>query len=362
MLGSWTHDRVGYARAMPSPLPRDPVAVVRANLAEWEVPFVELDIFATADPAEIVEHVDGFVSRHLGSGVAGYLQCSSSVGSTHAVELADGRRIVVKARPPATTNPDLPLDQGSLRQICAVQRFLADRGYPCPAPLLGPEPLGHGLATIEAWLGDGETIDAHYPRGRALVAAELHRHIALLRELTPAVSLGHFCVPAARLFPTPHSKLFHPSEPDTVWVRALARRAREIAGAAVSPGLLGHCDWRVEHLRFTDARLVASYDWDSLSTRPETCIVGVNAHGHTADWSQEQVRRVPTADGVLGFIADYERARGRPFTAAEHHAARAWAVYWIAYGAWISIAPGDTSWPEDSWPALLQRCGEDLLR
>ena len=129
-----------------------------------------------------------------------------------------------------------------------------------------------------------------------------------------------------------------------------------------SPPVLGHCDWRVEHLRFSGERLVASYDWDSLATRAETCVVGVNAHGHTADWSQAQTRRVPTPEGIPGFIADYERARGRRFTGAEHHAARAWAVYWIAYGAWISITPGSTDWPDDSWPALLQQCGELLLR
>ncbi|MCY0990612.1 hypothetical protein OV203_25945 [Nannocystis sp. ILAH1] len=144
-------------------------------------------------------------------------------------------------------------------------------------------------------------------------------------------------------------------------MRGLARRAREVAGVAASPLVLGHCDWRVEHLRFAGDRLVACYDWDSLATRPEVSIVGVNAHGHTADWSQEQVRRVPTPEAILQFIADYEAARGEPFTRAQHRAARAWAVYSIAYGAWISIAPGDTDWPEDSWPALLRRCGEDLL-
>lgn len=343
-------------------LPRDPVAVVRANLDEWDVPFVELDIFATADPTQIVAHVDRFVRQHLGSGVAGYLLCTSSVGSTHALELADGRRVVLKARPPATTNPDLPLGRSALQQVVDVQRFLADRGYPCPAPLLGPKPLVHGLATVEAYLGDGDMLDAHDPHVRRLVAAELHRHIDLLRALPGPPPLAHFSVPRGRLFPTPHSKLFTPSAPDTVWVRDLARRARAVAEAVRSPPVLGHCDWRVEHLRFTGERLVASYDWDSLTTRPETCIVGVDAHGHTADWSQERVRRVPTPDGILGFIADYEHARGRPFTRAEHHAARAWAVYWIAYGAWISITPGSTQWPDDSWPALLQQCGEALLR
>lgn len=341
---------------------RDPVAVVGASLAGWDTPFVELDVFATADPARIVAHVDEFVRRHLGSGVAGYLLCTASVGSTHAVELTDGRRVVVKARPPARTNPDLPLDRPALERVVAAQRHLVERGYPCPAPLLGPRPLVRGLATVEAWLDDGAQPDAHDPHVRRLVAAELRRHIELLRDLPGPAPRARPGAPRGRLFPRPHSKLFTPSEPDTAWVRDLARRARAVAEAIPSPPVLAHCDWRVEHLRLAGERLVASYDWDSLAVRPETCVVGVDAHGHTADWSQETVRRVPTPDGVLGFLADYERARGRRFSPAEHHAARAWAVYWIAYGAWISITPGSTTWPDDSWPALLRACGEDLLR
>ncbi|MDC0672543.1 phosphotransferase [Nannocystis radixulma] len=341
---------------------RDPVAVVRENLAEWEVPHVELDVFGTADAAAIVEQVDEFVRRHLGPGVAAYLFCSSSVGSTHGLILADGRRVVLKARPPPDTNPDLPLDRESLRQVVRVQRFLTAHDYPCPEPLLEPEPLGRGLATVETYLDAGRLVDGHDPRGRRLIAASLAEHIALLRRMPDPPRLDHFAVPDARLFPMPHGKIFKPSEPDTGWVRALARRARDVTREVDSALVLGHCDWRVEHLRFADERLVVSHDWDSLSMRSEVGIVGVNAHGHTADWSQEQIRRVPTAGGILGFIADYEAARGEPFTREQHRAARAWAVYSIAYGAWISIAPGDTDWPEDSWPALLRGCGEDLLR
>lgn len=346
---------------MSAPAARDPVEVVRASLAGWEVPFVELAVFGTADAGAIVEQVDGFARRHLGAGVAGYLFCGASVGSTHGLVLADGRRVVLKARPPPDTNRDLPLGRAALAAIVEAQRFLVRHGFPCPAPILGPEPLGHGLATVEAYLGDGALVDGHDPHGRRLIAATLCAHIEQLRGLGHPPPLRHFVVPEERLFPTPHSRLFQPSAADTGWVRDLARRARSVTRAARSRAVLGHCDWRVEHLRFTGDRLVASYDWDSLSTRPEVCVVGVNAHGHTADWSQERVRRVPTCEGIVAFIADYEAARGAPFTAEERRAARAWAVYWIAYGAWISIAPGDTDWPADSWPALLRECGEALL-
>jgi hypothetical protein len=342
---------------------RDPVAVVRASLDEWEVPFVELDVFGTADAGAIVEQVDEFARRHLGSGVAGYLFCGASVGSTHGVVLADGREVVIKARPPAQTNPDLPLDAGSLAVVVELQRFLADRGYACPRPILGPREIGRGLATVEVHLAGGRAPDRDDAEDRRRIAVELYRHIELLKVAPGGLRPRHFInVSPGALFPQPHSKLFAPSEADTGWIRGLARRARDIGERTTSREVIGHCDWRVEHLRFAGGRLVASYDWDSLATRPEIVVVGVNAHGHTADWSQEEVRRVPTHAEMVGFIADYEEARGEPFTAAERRGARAWAAYWIAYGAWISVRPGERDWPDDSWPALLRDCGEALLR
>ncbi|MEM9729338.1 MAG: hypothetical protein AAF997_12180 [Myxococcota bacterium] len=90
--------------------------------------------------------------------------------------------------------------------------------------------------------------------------------------------------------------------------------------------------------------------------------LGTDAHGFSGDWSPSRIRRVPTHDTVLRFIDDYEAARGYPFSWQEHQAVRAWAVYWIAYGAWLVIERGQTEWPEDSWPALLQHSGEALLR
>ncbi|HSS00914.1 MAG TPA: hypothetical protein VLM79_27840 [Kofleriaceae bacterium] len=108
-------------------------------------------------------------------------------------------------------------------------------------------------------------------------------------------------------------------------------------------------------------RIVATYDWDSLAVLPETRIVGIDAHGHLADWSQTARRNTPTYDDVVEFIADYEAARGRAFTAGERRAARAWATYFIAYQAWITIEPG-APWATDSWAGVLEVTGERLLR
>jgi hypothetical protein len=339
---------------------REPTLVIQEHLDEWDVAFVELDVFDTDDAAQIAETIDAFTREHLGSGIAGYLQYMSSVGSTHCVELEDGRRVVIKARPMVADAP-VPLDRDALEQIMAVQRYLAAWGYPCPAPLVGPVPIARGFATVEAYIEHGHLRDGHDPHVRELIATSLHEHITLLSPLARTVRLRHFQVPADRLFPRPHGKIFTPSHADTGWVRDIARRARDIAEAAASPLVLGHCDFRVEHIRFDGDAIVATYDWDSVAVRPELQILGTNAHGHTADWSQEAIRRVPTLEGMLAFIEAYARARPVPFTAEQQRGARAWAAYWIAYGAWISIAPGDTDWPDDSWPALLRACGEALL-
>ena len=42
-----------------------------------------------------------------------------------------------------------------------------------------------------------------------------------------------------------------------------------------------------------------------------------SAHGFTADWSLERVQRIPTADDIHAYVADYEEARGRPFSKLE---------------------------------------------
>src|SRR6266496_150083 len=97
--------------------------------------------------------------------------------------------------------------------------------------------------------------------------------------------------------------------------------------------VLGHADWRVGHLRFQDGRIVATYDWDSLAFCPETELVGISAHGFTADWALEGFRRIPTADDIRAYVADYEAARGQPFSKSERRSLFAMCVYCIAYGA-----------------------------
>jgi hypothetical protein len=97
--------------------------------------------------------------------------------------------------------------------------------------------------------------------------------------------------------------------------------------------VLGHGDFRIEHLRFRDGAVSALYDWDSLGVGPEPVLVASAAYAFTADWSREDYQCVPTLDESLSFIADYERARGTPFTPEEHQVIAAAMVGFLAYGA-----------------------------
>jgi hypothetical protein len=116
------------------------------------------------------------------------------------------------------------------------------------------------------------------------------------------------------------------------WIDSFARRARQ-AEAHDGPSWLGHADWRVEHLRFENRKIIATYDWDSLALRNETELAGLSAHGFTADWSLERVQRIPTADDIHAYVADYEETRGRPFSKLARQSLFAHCVDFIAYGA-----------------------------
>jgi hypothetical protein len=117
-------------------------------------------------------------------------------------------------------------------------------------------------------------------------------------------------------------------------------------------------------LRFQAGKIVATYDWDSLAFCPETELVGISAHGFTADWTLEGVRRIPTADDIRAYVADYEAARGQPFSKSERRSLFAMCVYCIAYGARCahSLEPDKIDWEENTWPYLLKTEGEALLR
>ena len=343
----------------------DPVETLQKEIQTWDSPFVELDCFGTDCAEQIAEIVNEFCRAHLGSKLRGYLFYRSGIGSTHGIQLEDGRDVVIKVRPPAETNPYLSFDRTSLESICRVMKWLTDRGYPCPKPILGSTSLAKGLATVEEFLDRSEHGNGFEHECRKLIATGLAELIRLLRSFEGEVScLKHF-QRSESLYPQPHSKLFdfEKTAAGAGWIDNFAERARQAEAHEDKP-VLGHGDWRVEHLGFREGKIVATYDWDSLAFCTETELVGVSAHGFTADWTLEAVRRIPTADDIRAYVADYERARGQPFSALERKSLFAHCVYCIAYSARCahSFEPDKMEWEEDTWPYLLKTEGEALLR
>src|SRR5579871_1259096 len=110
----------------------------------------------------------------------------------------------------------------------------------------------------------------------------------------------------------------------------------------------------------------AVYDWDSLRIVPEAMLAGKQAANFTTDWSRDLDRQYPAIEEALGFIADFERARGAPFDDAERRIARASLAYALAYIARCEhsdqatgLSPRGAA-PDSAW-ALLEAYADVLL-
>src|SRR5664280_824388 len=345
--------------------------VITAAWLFWEgyEPRVERDVFATAEPASIVAAVDAFCRARLGSGIDHYEFYWPSVGSTHGLYLDDGRRVVVKVHR-STAN------LAHLAAVQTVQGHLAAAGFPAPQPLLGPTPLARGIAVAEMLLDRGAWEDAHRPEIRKLVAAGLFKQIELSRELVGVPGIESSTARMRQLWRTPHDLRFDfPATADGAqWIDCLLAEAlRRLDAEAAGEPAIGHNDWRVEHLRFAGGELVAAWDWDSLSSGLEPAFVGSSAHCFTADYRAEDLDVVPTLQEALAFIADYEVARGAPFSANEHHTAIAALVATMAYTARCEHSdaltdvgatparPAPRCVPADSYRGFLAMHGSRLL-
>jgi hypothetical protein len=290
---------------------------------------LERDLFGTVDPQRIADAVDAFCCEHLGAGVEHYEFFASNVGSVHGVRLRSGRRAVVKVN-------RADVDRLHLNAVARLQRHLGDARFPSPRPLLGPTELGRGVAVVEELLDAGVWADPHDPAVRREMAITLARLVALCRPHASLRGLGRFRERTRRWWEQPHDQRFDfaGTAGDSQWIDRLARVANgQLDAFASSPEIVGHCDYRVEHLRFANGRVCAVYDWDSLAVGSEAVVVASAAYAFTADWSREDHRCVPTLAESLAFISDYETARGEPFTPDERRATRAAMVASLAYGA-----------------------------
>jgi hypothetical protein len=159
----------------------------------------------------------------------------------------------------------------------------------------------------------------------------------------------HQLVAALPLWPRPHSTLFDFSLPSGAWIDDLGRRARTLLASWPGAPVVGHGDWSVKNLRFRDGAIAAVYDWDSLVLLPEVSIVAAGAVHFPATWYLD-VAKAPAIQEVEAFLAEYEAARGVPFTGPERRAVDVAAVYAMGYTARCEHRPG----PEGEYQRLLR--------
>jgi hypothetical protein len=200
---------------------------------------------------------------------------------------------------------------------------------------------------------------------RRALATSLH---AVVEHLSAAESSSTlppslFTSAPSELWPPPHSKLF-----DFDATRRGAEYIDELAATArshmVPSGrrVIGHSDWRAEHVRFQGDTPVVAFDWDSLCGEREPALVGITAHMFCADWSQEDIRQAPTFDEARAFVVDYEEAAKRRFTPDERVLCGAAFAYSVAYTSRCGHAAGiDTRDQPGTFQYLVSRLGTGLL-
>jgi hypothetical protein len=347
------------------------VEVITGVWRFWESyqPRLESDVYDSVEPSSIVAAVDGFCFAELGSSIDQYEFYSTGVGSTHGLCLDDGRRVVVKVHR-ATT------DVAHLAAVHEVQGYLAASGFPAPQPLVGPTTLANGIAVAEELLDRGAWEDAHEPEIRKLVAGGLFRQIELSRDLVGLPGLESSAAAMRQRWRTPHDRRFDfPATADGAeWIELLAQEAlRRLDEEGAGEPAIGHNDWRVEQLLFADGKLAAAWDWDSLGSGLEPAFAGSSAHCFTADYRVDDLDVVPTLEEALGFLDDYEAARGAPFGDDERRTAIAALVATMAYSARCEHADTLTDWgstpartaaqyvPADTYRGFLALHGPKLL-
>jgi hypothetical protein len=311
------------------------LAVVEAQFARWAgtgVGAIERDVLGTDRPGDIAQIFERFCVSHLGVQPAGGLLYGASAGCVLGVQLEGGECVVIKAFQRRWAS-------SFLAEVQSAQARLAAGGIPCPRPLLGPTPIRAGrsnLAVVETFLADPGMRPGGSAAARRVSAQGLAHQIALCSGLPGAVRLERHPLRQHEggLYGDPHSPLFDfdSTAEGAEWIDDLARHASIIRQEDTSTPVVAHTDWSARNVRFDEHRLLAVYDWDSLALVTEGTAIGQAA----MTWSvtaDPGGTAFPDLDSVLGYIGDYEEARGSPLGAGQRGAAQAAAVYVLAYTA-----------------------------
>jgi hypothetical protein len=238
------------------------------------------------------------------------------------IELADGQQVVVKIRP----------FEPRIAGCVVVQAHLAAAGFPCPAPLAGPDRAGDLTVTAEALLPPGTQLAAE--RGAAPFAALLARLVCLapppgrVPALTPSPPWNGWEHPGRQLWPDRDDEGRDLNEVrGPAWIDSAAAAVRERLSGCRAPVRVGHGDWESQNLRWTGARPLAVHDWDSVIAQPEVAIAGQAA----AVWpAAAGPGEAATVGQSADFLAGYQAAASQDWDAGQLR--DAWAA-----GLWVRL-------------------------
>ncbi|MGI5243440.1 phosphotransferase [Dactylosporangium sp. CA-139066] len=255
----------------------------------------------------------------LGSPVAETLRVTGNLSRVYVVRLADGRTVVVKARPFADR----------LAGCAVVQHHLWSAGFPCPEPIAGPDRFGDLALNAEAAVEPPPSSST--PPPPAASAALLARLIATAPRvpdtppLTPSPPWIRWYHDEGPIWPRPDDRDadLHANKS---WHDDAAEAVRARLSRFEAPPVVGHCDFESHNIWWRDGEPLAVHDWDSAVAEPEPVIVGVAA----AMFPAGADRHAATVEESAEFLDAYEHASGRSWSTDER--AAAWAA-----GLWILL-------------------------
>jgi len=221
-----------------------------------------------------------------------------------------------------------------------VQRHLAEHGFPCPMPIVGPVALrsGGGMVCAEEVLDDPGWPHGGMGERELLVSAEgLSRLVTLAAELPSDVVTGLAAhplrTPEGELYPEPHSPLFdfQATAEGAEWIDDLARQALALRDGDTTAPVVAHTDWSARNVRVWPDGIRAVYDADSLALVPESTTAGIAA----ATWSafgEAGEAIAPSPEEAAAWVRAYVAA-GRPLSVEQRRSAGGAALHTLAYTA-----------------------------
>jgi hypothetical protein len=254
-----------------------------------------------------------------------------------AIELEDGREVVIKVRPRSAR----------LSACVRVQRLLWSAGFPCPEPLTDPSPFGTRghVATAETLVEGGGRLEPgpDSPRRFAEALERLVRSAAAYADLPSLVPRPPWFGGGerrAQLWPKPPDRAFDlNAQPGPAWLEEIARRVLVLLERSTLPPVVGHADWESQNIRRKGGQLHVVHDWDSVVAGPEAVIARAGA----AAFPAEERPTAASIEDTTSFLAAYEAARGRTWSAEEREIAWAAGLWLMAYNAKIETIDGGPS-------------------